>query len=244
MKKTLLLIVLGLITVFCICFGTYRYLGGFKSIFKDGEINISFDDDDKEDEVSDASGKYSIDEKLEKFSAIKIDTAVMGITIEEGKDFKIESSYNKEYLKPQFSISGGKLNITQARRKNGIKAGSQNCRVIITIPSGSSLSSIDINSNVGDVKLRELKAENIGIDLNVGEIDIRNVDFSDIDCNNNVGEITINPIDSLDEYDISISTDVGDVRVDGRSYKRSYNSRGNGHKKIKANTNVGEINVK
>ena len=43
---------------------------------------------------------------------------------------------------------------------------------------------------------------------------------------------------------MSLSTDVGEVHVDGKRYKKNYNVRGNGSKKIKANTNVGEINVK
>ena len=243
MKKTILLIALGIITVFCICYGSYRHLGGVKSIFRNGGIHIDFDDDYDSDENTE-NGKFEYDEKLEKFTSIKIDGTVMGLTIEQGDDFKIESSFNKDYLRPKFSVSGGNLSVSQERRKHGVNAGSQNCRVVITIPSGTSLSHIDIDSNVGDVRLRELEAKDIDIDLNVGEIDVRNVEFANIDCNNNVGEISINPVSKLDEYDISASTDVGEVRIDGHNYKRSYNSRGNGHKKIKANTNVGEINIR
>jgi hypothetical protein len=242
MKKTVLLIVLGVITIFCICYGTYKHLKGFDSIFKDG-INISFDDDEYDnDEKND--GKYSIDEKLEKFSSIRLNAAVMGITIEQGDEFRIESSFNKEILRPVFSINGNQLVVTQGRRKQqGINMGSQNCRTVITIPSGTSLSSIDIDSNVGNVRLREIDAEDIDVNLNVGEIDVRNVDFTEINCNTNVGEISINPVSKLNEYDINASTDVGEIRINGRNYKKRYNSSGNGHKKIKANTNVGEINV-
>ena len=46
MKKTVLLIALGIITIFCICYGTYKHLGGFGRMFKDGGINISFDDEE------------------------------------------------------------------------------------------------------------------------------------------------------------------------------------------------------
>ena len=244
MKKTILLIVLGIITVFCICYGTYKNLGGIGSVFKDGGINFSFDDDEYENE-EEGNGKLSFEEKLNKFSSVKVDAAVMGITIEQGNEFSIESSFNKEILRPVFSVNGNQLIVTQGRRKqHGINMGSNNCRMVITIPSGTSLSSIDINSNVGDVRLRDIKAEEIEVNLNVGEVDVRNVEFAEIDCSNNVGEISINPVSDLKEYDISASTDVGEVRIDGRNYKKSYNSRGNGHKKIKANTNVGEINVK
>ena len=244
MKKTVLLIALGIITIFCICYGTYKHLGGFGRMFKDGGFNISFDDEEVDNnEVH--GGKNSYDEKLESFSSIKIDAAVMGITIEQGDDFRIESSFNRESMRPKFSVNGNKLVVSQgARKQHGINMGSQNCRLVITIPSGTSLSSIDIDSNVGDVRLRELEAEEIDIDLNVGEIDVRNVVFNELRSNNNVGEISINPVSNLDDYDISASTDVGEVRIDGRNYKKSYNSRGNGHKKINVNTNVGEINIR
>ena len=244
MKKTVLLIALGIITIFCICYGTYKHLGGFGRMFKDGGINISFDDEEVDNnEVH--GGKNSYNEKLESFSSIKIDAAVMGITIEQGDDFRIESSFNRESMRPKFSVNGNKLVVFQGvRKQHGINMGSHECRLVITIPSGTSLSSIDIDSNVGDVRLRELEAEEIDIDLNVGEIDVRNVVFNELRSNNNVGEISINPVSSLDEYDISATTDVGEVRIDGRNYKKSYNSRGNGHKKIKVNTNVGEINIR
>ena len=244
MKKTVLLIALGIITIFCICYGTYKHLGGFGRMFKDGGFNISFDDEEVDNnEVH--GGKNSYDEKLESFSSIKIDAAVMGITIEQGDDFRIESSFNRESMRPKFSVNGNKLVVSQgARKQHGINMGSHECRLVITIPSGTSLSSIDIDSNVGDVRLRELEAEEIDIDLNVGEIDVRNVVFNELRSNNNVGEISINPVSNLDDYDISASTDVGEVRIDGRNYKKSYNSRGNGHKKINVNTNVGEINIR
>ncbi len=116
--------------------------------------------------------------------------------------------------------------------------------MVITIPSSASLSSIDINSNVGEIKLRDIKAEKIDLAVNVGEVSVRNVSFDEINCDTNVGEININPEGNLEDYGMSLSTDVGTVHVDGHNYKRSYNCRGNGKKSITSNSNVGEINVR
>lgn len=243
MKKNVLLIILGVITVGCIIYGSAKHLRGFKSIFRDGGIHISFDDYD-ESEKDSSSGKFEIDEKLEKFSSIRINAAVMGLTIEEGTGFNIDAFYTKDYLKPEINIKNGGLEIVQHGKKNGFNNGNQNCRVVITVPGGTDLNDVDIDTNVGDVKIRELNIGKIDINLNVGEIDVNNVDFDSLDCDTNVGEISINPVSKLDDYDISASTDVGSVRVEGRSYKRSYNSRGNGKKRIKADTNVGEIKIK
>ena len=168
----------------------------------------------------------------------------MELVIEEGPAFKVEGPYNRDYLKPEVSLNNGLLKVIQKGKKRNMNAGSHRCRMVITIPSGNVLDSVFINTNVGDVKLRELETKSIDINVNVGEIDVRRVAFESIGCESNVGEITINPLDRLDDYSITASTDVGEVRVDGRSYKRSYNQKGSGSKKIKVEANVGEINIR
>lgn len=242
MKKTILFVILGLVTVFCICFGTVMHMGGFSRVFNKG-FHISINEDEEPDEI--VNGKYAISEKLDAFTSIRIDARIMSITIEEGPEFAIEGAYNKTFLKPNISVSGNQLEVKQAQqKKTKFNTGSQTCRITITIPSNTKLDKLDIDCNVGDIKLRELAAGDISIDTNVGEIDVRRVTFDNIDCTSNVGEVSVNPVKDLDDYDITASTDVGEVRVDGHSYKRSYNSRGKGSGKIRIDTNVGEINVK
>jgi len=258
MKKNILLIVLGIVTVICVIIGSIKHVGGgFKRMEEVGlvtkednryhfhlfEDDYNYDYDD--DYESDKSGKFNINEKLEAFSSIKMNVHVMEIIVEEGPEFKLESTYNKDYLKPTFSVNDGVLKIGQSERRSKVfNGGNHNCRVVITIPSSASLSSLDIDSNVGEMKLRDIKAEKIDLDVNVGEVSVRNVSFDEISCDTNVGEINIDPEGKLEDYGMSLSTDVGTVHIDGRNYKRSYNSRGNGKKSITANSNVGEINVR
>ena len=238
MKKTILLIVLGILTVFCICYGTAKHMGGINPFSRSSWI-----EDDSEDEM--VNGKYAIDQKLAGFSELRIDARVMSITIEEGPEFSVEGSYNKTYLKPFIELKNNVLEIKQAeQKKSKINTGSQTCRLVITVPSNAKLDRIKIDSNVGDIKVRELTAREIDIDTNVGQIDVRKVDFEECKCNSNVGEVEINPVKSIDEYNMSLSTDVGQVNVGGNSFKRSYNSRISGNMKIKVDTNVGEIKVK
>ena len=235
MKKTILFVVLGIITVCCIIYGTSKHLGF------GNPVTAHFDDGEKYER----SGKREINEVLESFSEIKMRANIMSLTIEEGPEFRIDGSFSKESLRPQVSVKNGHLQISQHSPQRGFVSGSQHCKVVITIPSGTHLSNIDINASVGDIRLRDLSANNIDIDLNVGEIDVRKVQFNSIECDNNVGEISIEPAADLSEYTMSLSTDVGEVRVDGKSYRRSYNSRAaDTSKKIKADTNVGEINIR
>ncbi len=249
MKKTIFLIILGVVTVGCIIYGTvYHIGGGFKNLKrsgfivtddgKDGGFSLHFDFDTDEE----TNDEHNLNQKLQAFSKIKIDSAIMEIRIEEGNDFYISSNWNRDWLRPEVSVNNGVLNVIQkSNRKN--KAGTNNCRVTITVPADTKLGDIDIDSNVGEIKLRKLEAEDVSINLNVGEISLRDMNFENVTIDNNVGEVSVDTDASLDDYDISLATDVGQVNYIGRSYKRSYNQNGSGKNRIKINTNVGEINV-
>ena len=251
MKKTIFLIILGIVTVGCIIYGTvYHVGGGFRhlkhsGIFvsddgnEDGKFSFHFDFDTDEE----TNNEHNLNQKLEAFSKIKIDSSIMEIRIEEGKDFYISSNWNRDWLRPEVSVNNGVLNVIQkSNRKN--KAGTNNCRLTLTVPAGSKFEFLKINSNVGEIKIRKIDAEDIDIDLNVGEISLRDVNFENVTIDNNVGEVSLYTDASLDDYDISLSTDVGDVNVEGNRFKHSYNHKGNSRNQIKIDTNVGEINVK
>ena len=233
MKKTILFVALGLITIFCIIYGTSRNFG----------FGHPFERDDRSVEIS-KNERGTVEQVLESFTEIRMKTNIMSLTIEEGPQFKIEGSYNKSSLCPEVSVKNGVLQVTQHSPQHGFNTGAQHCRVVITIPSGTNLSNIDINASVGDIRLRDLNADDIDISLNVGEIDVNKVLFNTIKCDNNVGKVSIDSVADLKDYSMSLSTDVGEVRVDGHSYRRSYDFRGEGKKRIKVSTNVGEVNVR
>lgn len=251
MKKNVLLIILCVITVFCIIIGTIRNVGRGFNLFNNSVISLGEDEPEvnfkwhwHSDNDGNKESNFSINQSLDKFSAIRIDGSVMEIRVEEGDKFYFDSTFTRDWLRPNVSVENDTLVIKQGRQKNGFKGGNNNCRIVITLPSSTKLSDIVIDSNVGDIKLRNLFAERIDIQTNVGEVSVRDVSFDKLEVNSNVGEISIAPVYSIDEYSISASTDVGEVRVDGKKYKRNYNSSGSTGKRIKLSANVGEVNIK
>ena len=236
MKKTTLLIILGIVTIGCIIFGSIKHLGGGMKSF----MEYGLKDSDEED----STGKYSVNEILGPFSSFNVDTEITELRIEGGKTFKAEGSYSREWMKPEISVNNGVLEISQHGKKHQRKFGHRNCRITVTVPEGTNLKDIEIESNVGDIKLLDLTTGNININLNVGEVSVNNVSFETIAVENNIGEISICPEENADNYDISVSTDLGEVNVAGKKYRHSYNSKGNSGKKITAISNVGEINIK
>ena len=234
MKKIIFIIVLAVITLSCIVYGINRNLGDVKEI-------VHADFDAAKDETSDTN---SINQSFSGISEIEINAAIMELKLEEGPSFNVSGSFDRAYLKPEVNVKNGTLQVNQKGKKRGMGPGTRKCKVVVTIPRDASLNAVYINSNVGDIKLRKLTAENIDIQTNVGEVSVRDVNFDRLEVDSNVGEVSVVPVSSVDEYSISVSTDVGEVRVDGKKYKRSYNSKGSTGKRIQVSANVGEINIK
>lgn len=241
MKKTIILIILGVVTVGCIIFGTFRHIGfWFGKDYDSKGFAVYNDYDEDADDADGKTGRFN--QTLNPFSEIKINVSIGAIRIQEGSEYHIESVYNKPFLQPRFEVVNGQLQINQQIKKG--KSGNQNCKIVITVPPRTDIKLIDIESNVGDVDVRDITGDELEVSLNVGEVELHNIDFNDIDVNNNVGEVSIRLTDDVDNYTLRLSSDIGAVSVKGNSYKHHYESKGDTSKKISASTNVGAVSVR
>ena len=239
MNKKTYLIIIWTITLFVIIFSSYHYVKQFKNEYGDFRTQIKeffsdYDDEDDEDNEDDdfewnedsssdsIKGQKNINTSLDEFSKIKLEGNIMELTIKEGSDYHLECAFNKEKLKPAFEVSNGLLKINQ--NVKGRLHGNNHCKLILTVPAQTKLSSTDINVNVGSIMLK-------------------NMDFKTLDTETNVGEILIKTRNGISEYSLDVNTDVGEVSIDDNSYKHSYKRSVPGSKEINATTNVGTISV-
>lgn len=255
MKKSIYLIILAIITIAAIIFGTnYRFRKfdsdfkdfkeGIKSLIEDGDIDFSVDSDDDGDfsfSYDSHSEKNNIAVRGQEFSKIKMDVKVSSVTIEEGNEYSFRADFNRPSLKPEYTITNGELYVTQ---KSVHKSGNNNCHIVITVPRFTQLEKLDVTVNVGELNMRNLSFIEGNITNNVGEIDVKNVTFDNLDVENNVGEIDIYPTADFEEYSLDLETNIGEVHVDGNNHKKQYSSKGTTDKYIRAKTNVGEISIR
>lgn len=256
MKKNIYLIIIAVITIGCIVFGTYYHtknisFGSIRKLINGEGISFSFNDDgfswDGADDEDGRDGeskviKGTINQTPDEFSSIDIDANVMAVSIVTGSKFEVESTFNRDYLKPTIEVKNGVLKINQHMPKR--TRGNNNSKTIIRVPRFTTLDKVDVSLNVGEVNIEGIEGSVCDINNNVGEIDLDDVNFDKIDINTNVGEININLLGAISEYDIDVSTDVGAVNVDGKNYKRRYSSKGTTKKSIDAKSNVGEVNIR
>jgi len=253
MKKTVYLIIISILTIGCIIFGTYYHtknisFGSIRRLINGEGFSFSFDNDgfswDDED-GKDGESKVIrgiINQTPDEFSSIDIDANVMAVSIVTGSKFEVESTFNRDYLKPTIEVKNGVLKISQHMPKRS--RGNNNSKTVICVPRFTTLDRVKLHLNVGEVNIEGIEGSVCDINNNVGEINLDDVNFDKIDINTNVGEININLTGDVSEYDVDVSTDVGAVNVGGKNYKRRYASKGTGKKSIDAKSNVGEVNIR
>lgn len=264
MNKKTFIIIISCVTIACIIAGAYINLGHVgrtvssvgrsvsrsvrKSIkdAKNGEYDYDYDFDDDYDFDIDGDdaviGTKTFENALEAFEAVNIDAKVMGVSIERGNRFEISGSYTRAALKPGFKVSGGTLRITQPEYKRKLVTNG-NCKIVITVPFGTKLETINANIDVGAIELNGIDAEEIEINTDVGAIALSNVEFQWLKANSDVGAVSVHLTQPINEYTIDAKSDVGGIQVDGASIKRKYYRQGSTDKRIKIKTDVGGIEI-
>lgn len=257
MNKKIFLIVLAVVTIFCIIFGSFHHLGiskkGYSSLsssirngFRHGKFYFHSDDVDDIDEedfdFEDDDPKSFESETISEFNELDVNLKVGGLKIERGNKWEIQSKYTFKYLKPEYSLKNGKLTITQPGYKKQY-IGNKSCNVVITVPFGTEFDKVNIKMAVGAVELSGFDIKKGSIDTDVGAISISNVNFNDLDLDSDVGAVAIELVEPVEKYDININSDLGGIVVDGKNVKRRYSQKGDKDKSLRINTDIGGIEV-
>lgn len=264
MKKNIFLIILAVVTIFCIVFGTFHHLGfsrkGYSSVassirnsLRHGRLNFHFDDlddddfddnDDLEDFDFESEDSKNFDtETIGEFSELDVNLRVGGIKIERGNKWEIKANYSKEYLKPSYTLKNRRLSISQPGYKNK-NVGNNKCNIVITVPFGTELDKLSMSIDVGAVELSGFDIKKGSIDTDVGAIEIKNVGFEDLDLDSDVGAISIELVEPLETYNITVNSDLGGIVVDEKNVRRHYSQKGTSNKKLRIDTDVGGIEIK
>lgn len=242
MKKSIYLLAITLITIFCILYGMLQRGGHFfpfvfSSPFSSGSA------------VEDA------------FDSIHIDGEVLDLTIkEEGSDYTI--SYEcTESLTPKWNVSNGKLELTNQCPKNPLHIGNNNCRVTLTVPEGSRLKNITVHTDVGNITLNDISMEQCSLTADVGNITLKDTalqegslssdtgnitltdsTFTTLDARSDIGNIKIDSDQSLSDYSFVLSADVGSIKINRDNMERFYQKDGSAGK-LTASSSIGDVKV-
>ena len=243
-----------LITVVCIIFGSITHIFGFVSAFP---YSMFYSGD------SSSETKETSSENLEEFDHIIADVYVSDIIIKHDKDYSIAYEATKT-LVPRYEVKNKTLTIKQSAKHNrkwGIGTQKRRCKITITIPAETSLDSIDIDGDVGDItvtgitssklvtdnavgdtEIKQCTIPSIETDSAVGDTDIIDCNFNKLDVDGDVGDITVQSKQDLSDYKMECDTSIGEVSVNHHSHKDNYSQRGKAGTIILDNS-TGDISV-
>ena len=244
MKKNVYLTIITIVTIACIIIGTFSHvifgLGGFIKYVVTDKYEILNNSDISDESYSDSNIS------LDAFKNIVIDTDVIDITVVSGDSFSYSLNCNKK-LTPSISVSNNTLNITQGRIRSVNIFGFHNvkCKMKVTVPSGTTLNSADIKSDVGNIKINNVNFTNMAIGTDVGNIDLSSITFDKLKISSDVGNINISDIDGIDACDINIASDIGTINYLGTTYRNNYNKLStNAVKSLTITTDIGNVDIK
>lgn len=245
MKKNVYLTIITIVTIACIIIGTFSHvifgLGGFIKYVVTDKYEILNNSDISDESYSDSNIS------LDAFKNIVIDTDVIDITVVSGDSFSYSLNCNKK-LTPSISVSNDTLNITQGGIRNiNIFGLHQNfkCKMKLTVPSGTTLNSANITSDVGNIKISNVSFSNMTISTDVGNIDISGITFDKLKITSDVGNINMSDIDGINACDMNIASDIGKINYLGTTYRNNCNiSSANAEKSVTITTDVGNIDIK
>lgn len=260
MKKGIYLTTITLITIICIIGGSIAHFGNFFSDIPFRFINSQITR--TEDTTSDI--KESASSELEIFNHIVADVDVSDIIVKHGTDYSIEYQATKK-LAPTYEVKDDTLTIKQTVKHRTNKGwGTQNnsCKITITIPKNATLISLDLDSGVGDIivdsitatelitdssvgdtEIKHCTIDSMETDSSVGDTDIIDCGFEILDSDSDIGDISVRSAKDLSDYEIELDTNLGDVSVNNRSYKRSFSKSGSSGCSVTLDNSTGDITL-
>ena len=262
MKKTTYLIIISIITIVCVIAGSIYHIGGFRIPGFSNKSDTKFTSIELDD------GSVSADTvNLDKFSDIDMDLQVMDVTIQKGDSLGISYECSKKEYVPTIDVKDDVLTVKQ-KVKNKINIGNvKRCKMILTVPDDIDIENIEISTDVGDIKIDDVNGdaftlesdvgdmklagitgEELSINTDVGDVKLEECSFDNAEISGHTGDVKVEGVDDLSKYTMDFETDLGDVKVNGKNYKKQYSekaSSGDSEKEqsLTISTNIGDIVV-
>lgn len=205
--------------------------------------NVGYNILEKTDLINDSNSKLLknnivISNNESEIREIDIDIKRSNIILKTAENFKVETN-NKDI---KYSYEDGKVLIKQNNVNKWYLNKNNNSKLIFYIPSEISLEKINLNNNVGDVKIDFEKISNLNIDLDVGDIFVKSMLGGKNIIKSNIGDINLELSLKQEDYKFEFDKDIGEVKLNNNKIKRD-TITGDRNNNLKIKTNIGDIKI-
>lgn len=267
--KKIYITVITLVTIFCIIGGTIFRFGLFgipRLFFDEGEYGSYYDTVNLSSFENIKVEADIMEVKIYTGSSFSLEYSASKKSLVPSYEIKGDTITIKQKQKVRNGVFG--INTNNCVLTLTVPEGTKLKAIDISTNVGNaeinriSAQSINIDSDVGDCTILECKFERTELESNVGDINAKNSElgtvtgssdvgdvsiincgFGDLDIESDVGDVDIVSSDSLENYDINLNSDIGEVHFNNNGYKKNFTQSGNSGYKVKVTTDVGSISL-
>ena len=239
-KRTCYLLVLSAATAAAVCFGAWNYLGTPLITLTKDQFGLTFKSRDT----------TTIRHETGAFDTIRLDLTNTDIRIQAGDDYSVTWQGPKQNC-PSFRVKNGVLTAAESTSKKHAIFNSDEITTVTVPRDLNDLKDVSLASDNGDLTIapdHTITLSTLDLNSENGDIDLSGCSGTTITANTENGDISVSPADSLKNYTVSVDTGSGDVRIGNNSYSpdddHSSIQVGNGLQKLSLRTENGDIDVK
>lgn len=203
-------------------------------------------------------------EDLEPFSFISVDVDLGDVTIAAGDDYAVSIDYWGPGYRVDFKNRDGMLVVQSSGGSGHIVGSSYGSNIVIYVPSGTSLDTVQANLDLGSLTMagltvHEVEAEldlgsfvgegltvtgHFDVDADLGDVTIYGQLGESVVIDADLGSVTLGLSNPASDYYWSLSADLGSVTVDGSTLGSNKTvTGGHGGNWLKVDADLGSITV-
>ncbi len=164
----------------------------------------------------------------DSITGISMNMNLGDVDIESGEALKVSYTFPEE-LVPEVTVENGILTIEQSAKNIQSTLGNDRCKMTVTIPEGTELTSIDVTMDAGDLDVDELTADTLSVTMSAGDLDVDELTADTLSVMMSAGDLTVS--DSMIGT-VNAENDFGNVTLDVTADK------------VSASVDAGDIEIK
>ncbi len=145
-----------------------------------------------------------------KINEISLNVELGQVSIQRGAEFKVDYNYPEKYA-PKIDMENGTLDIKEKAKKFTPSSGNE-YYLNITVPSEMELKNVDIEVDLGELKIDGLTSDRISAEGDLGSLKINGCNAENADFHADLGEIEIN---DCRFNSVRTEADLGDIKMQG-----------------------------
>lgn len=260
-KRTIYLVILAIITVFCILLGVAIHTLDFATDWIGRKWTGSDAQTYVESNQDNSTPSQAINGEVEAFDSIVVEADVLELTVIKGDTYKIQTSVVNA-REPKITVKNNTLSIRQNQPTGELHANQVECKVVVTVPEGVEMKKVYLDVDYGDSSLEDMNIVSFDAKLDMGQLKVKRcsfnygeveldmgnaefdqVAFQDLEVNLDMGSATINCVENISGYDFDLSADVGTITVNGDGKMRHYETADLGIQELKVDCDMGSITI-